>query len=452
MKIQPGETVGDYEVLEVLGTGGMGRVYRARHRVTERVEAIKVLAHQHTDNDEKAQRFLREARVHASLAHPNIASVHTAFWWEDNLILVMELVEGVPLKDILARGPLPETQALSYVRQTLDALEYAHSQGVIHRDITPANILITPEGKVKLTDFGLAKTVHDARLTQTGTPMGSLYYISPEQVRGTAAPDVRSDLYSLGAVLYEMVTGRTPFVTSNPFDLMESHVNHTPDLPARVNPELSGVWNGLILRSLEKNPGKRFQTAAEFREALALRETRRGSRRWRWALPVSGVAAAGIFAMASWLVNDTNRRLSQVPPLPPVGKAPEVTMPLVFTPGLPAEEPVLEVVAPTPVPPAAPRRAAARQASLSRPPVKMPAVHPKPLVWNQLPPDPVVAVTPKVDKAGPLLPGSPVDPAVETAPDLAPEVELGQTQADPDKEHRNVFRSLGRFLLHRRKK
>ena len=211
MNYDIGSRVGDYEVLEVLGAGGMGRVYKVRNVISDRVEAMKVLLPDLQGDAELADRFMREIKVQASLDHPNIAALHTALRLDNQLLMLMEYVEGVTIEAVLRSGRIPIDKAIDYTAQVLSALSYAHAHGVVHRDLKPANMIVTPSGVVKLMDFGIAKMAADRKLTQTGRTVGSLYYMSPEQIKGAADLDPRSDLYSLGISLYEMVTGARPF-------------------------------------------------------------------------------------------------------------------------------------------------------------------------------------------------------------------------------------------------
>src|SRR5690242_19809952 len=205
-----GERVGDYEIVEVLGAGGMGQVYKVRNVLSNRIEAMKVLLPNAGGDPEGTARFLREIQVQATLDHPNIACLHTAQMNGDQIVMILEFVEGSTIEKLLEHGTLGVRESVAYTTQVLSALAYAHERGVVHRDIKPANIMRTPQGAIKLLDFGIARMKQDRRLTQTGSTVGSLYYMSPEQIRG-AQPDPRSDLYSLGITLYEMVTGRRPF-------------------------------------------------------------------------------------------------------------------------------------------------------------------------------------------------------------------------------------------------
>jgi len=267
MKFSIGETVGAYRILQELGHGGMGRVFKVEHTITRRLEAMKVLEGGRPDAPEQAARSLREIQLQASLDHANIAAVHNAFWVGENLVLVMELIEGCSLRSVLEAQRLPLTTAVNYARQALAALSHAHAHGVIHRDISPANMMIGPSGVLKLTDFGLAKELADVQVSRSGAPLGSLHYMSPEQVRGAEA-DARSDIYSFGAVLYELVTGKKPFDGESAFAIMASQVNQPPVPPIEVESSLSHPLNSAILRSLEKDPAQRFPSAEEFLQAL----------------------------------------------------------------------------------------------------------------------------------------------------------------------------------------
>jgi eukaryotic-like serine/threonine-protein kinase len=268
MNLQIGSAIGDYQVVGILGAGGMGKVYKVRNVISDRVEAMKILLPDLATQTELADRFLREIKLQASLEHPNIAALHTAVRVDNQLLMLMEFVEGVTLEQRLKDGPLPVKEAVDYIAQALSALEYAHQQGVIHRDIKPANMMLTPAGVVKLMDFGIAKAANDQRLTMTGTTMGSLFYMSPEQIRGASNIDARADLYSVGVSLYELVTRTRPFDGDSQFAIMSAHLEKAPVPPVYLDPKLPQALNDAILMAVAKDPGARFQTAAAFRNAL----------------------------------------------------------------------------------------------------------------------------------------------------------------------------------------
>ena len=259
--------IGDYEILGVLGSGGMGKVFKVRNVISDRIEAMKILLPDLAGRQDLADRFLREIKLLAGLNHPNIAALRTALTLNNQLVMVMEYVEGTTLATRLEQGAISVADAVNYVDQVLGALSYAHGKNVIHRDIKPANMMLTPEGVVKLMDFGIARSGTDRGLTTTGTTMGSLYYMSPEQVKGQAT-DARSDLYSLGVSLYEMVTGERPFRADSDYSLMAAQVQQSPKPPIEVRSDLSAALNTIILMAIAKDPAQRFQSADAFRNAL----------------------------------------------------------------------------------------------------------------------------------------------------------------------------------------
>lgn len=268
MNIDVGSVVGDYQVIGLLGAGGMGKVFKVRNVISDRIEAMKVLLPDLAGEPDLADRFLREIKVLASLSHPNIAGLHTALRFENQLLMLMELVEGVTLEERLRQAPLSVAEAVDCIGQVLAALSYAHQHGVTHRDIKPANMMLTANGVVKLMDFGIAKSAADRRLTMTGTTMGSLYYMSPEQIRGVQTLDSRSDLYSVGVSLYELVTGKRPFDGESQFSIMSAHLETDPVPPITIQPHLPPALNEIILLSVQREPDKRFQSADAFRNAL----------------------------------------------------------------------------------------------------------------------------------------------------------------------------------------
>ena len=262
-----GQKIGDYEILGTLGAGGMGKVYKVRNTISDRVEAMKILLPDLAGQKDLADRFLREIKVLASLSHPNIAALRTALTLDNQLVMIMEFVDGVTLSSRITNGPLPPGLAIKYIDQVLAALSYAHKQNVIHRDIKPANMMITSDGVVKLMDFGIARSSTDRSLTVTGTTLGSLNYMPPEQVKGDPA-DNRSDLYSLGVSLYELVTGQLPFQADSNYAMMAAHLQEAPKPPIVLRPDIPQQLNQIILMALAKDPDERFQSADAFRGAL----------------------------------------------------------------------------------------------------------------------------------------------------------------------------------------
>jgi serine/threonine protein kinase len=267
MTFEIGQSVGDYEILGVLGNGGMGCVYRVRNVISDRVEAMKVVLADLVAEAGIADRFIGEIRTLARLDHPNIAKFFTAFKFENQLVMIMEYIQGFTLANQATQSPLPVREALTYMTQILSALSYAHERGVIHRDIKPANVMVTPEGVLKLMDFGIAKSSIEPLVTRTGITIGSMLYMSPEQVRGTAV-DARSDLYSVGVLLYELTAGRRPFEGETTFAILEQQVNTMPEPPIKLNPSLPPALSEIIITALAKDPSHRFQNAEAFRNAL----------------------------------------------------------------------------------------------------------------------------------------------------------------------------------------
>ncbi len=266
MSFQPGFVFGDYRVEAILGRGGMGKVYKVRNLLSDRVDAMKVLLPDLTEHPDLVDRFLREIKIQASLHHPNIAALYTAIRLGKELVMIMELVDGVTLEAMIQQGVIEYGDAIGLFDQVLQALVYAHELGVTHRDIKPANIMVTANGTVKLMDFGIARTT-DKRLTATGIFVGSLHYMSPEQIRGVT-PDARSDIYSLGLTLYEAVTGTRAIQGDSDFAIMSAHLEKVPRNPVEINSAIPPALGSVILRAIDKQPEKRFQSATEFLSAL----------------------------------------------------------------------------------------------------------------------------------------------------------------------------------------
>ncbi len=267
LTLNAGDKVGDYQILEPLGAGGMGAVFKVRHQISNRVEALKIILPHASGPPAMAGRFLREIRLQASLQHVNIAGLHNAFHLGDQVAMVMEFIDGASLREKLHQTGVNLAQGLNYASQILTALAYAHGRGVIHRDIKPSNVMIQPDGIVKLLDFGLGMSALDPDLTQPGTLLGSPHYMSPEQARGERA-DARSDLYSTGAVLYELAAGKPPFEASGTYALIAAHLHQIPKPPSEVNPNVPAELSRIVLKALAKEPDQRFQTAQEFLAAL----------------------------------------------------------------------------------------------------------------------------------------------------------------------------------------
>ena len=267
MEFRIGEVVNGYRILGILGRGGMGEVFRVQNTISDRVEAMKVIRPELQTNADFGDRFLREIVVHAKLDHRNIIHLYTAFRAEDRICMIMEYAEGASLYDRLRQGPVGIKEAVEYVDQVLSALSYAHALGVIHRDIKPANIIISRNRVVKLTDFGIAKATGVSKLTGTGMAVGSLHYISPEQIR-SGTVDARSDFYSLGVTFYEAVTGKQPMEGDAEYSIMSKHIEHTPVPPIELNPRVPAGISSIIMKALAKDPADRFQSAADFQASL----------------------------------------------------------------------------------------------------------------------------------------------------------------------------------------
>jgi len=256
---------GRYRIVRKLGSGGMANVYLAEDEDLGRRVAIKILNDRYANDDLFIERFRREAKSAAALSHPNIVSVYDRGEAEGTYYIAMEVIEGRSLKElIMTRGPLPIPQALAYSHEILEALRFAHRHGIIHRDIKPHNILIGE--RLKVTDFGIARA-GASQMTEAGSIMGTAQYLSPEQARG-APVTASSDLYSVGIVLYEMLTGKVPFTGDSAIEIAMKHLNEAPKPPSKIRPEIPEELDQVVLRALSKNPEDRYQTAEEFSEDL----------------------------------------------------------------------------------------------------------------------------------------------------------------------------------------
>ena len=259
-----------YEIIERIGSGGMATVYKAKCLVLKRFVAVKVLRDEFTTDEEFIKRFNVEAQAVASLTHPNIVSVYDVGHEGNLYYIVMELVKGKTLKEIIVEdGALGWKWSVKIAMQIASALETAHRNNIIHRDIKPHNIIITEDGVAKVTDFGIAKAVSNSTITAFGTTIGSVHYFSPEHARG-GFTDARSDLYSLGVVMYEMVTGRVPFDSDTPVSVALKHMQEEPIEPIKIKPDLPQCVNDIIMKAMRKDANERYQTATEMIKDIEL--------------------------------------------------------------------------------------------------------------------------------------------------------------------------------------
>lgn len=264
-----GKIIGNrYEVLEKIGIGGMATVYKAKDNILKRNVAVKVLRDEFTTDEEFIKRFNTEAQAAASLTHPNIVSIYDV-GHEDNLyFIVMELIQGKTLKQIITEdGVLPWKWSINIAIQIASALEIAHKNNIVHRDIKPHNIIITEDGVAKVTDFGIAKAVSNSTITAFGTTIGSVHYFSPEHARG-GYTDAKSDIYSLGVVMYEMMTGRVPFDADTPVSIALKHMQEKPVEPIKLNPSIPYAVNKIIMKAMQKEVALRYSSATEMLKDL----------------------------------------------------------------------------------------------------------------------------------------------------------------------------------------
>jgi eukaryotic-like serine/threonine-protein kinase len=262
----PGEVIADrYELEELVGTGGMSSVYRARDRLLERRVALKVLHRHYADDEEYVERFRREARSVAQLSHPHIVTVIDRGEDGGQQFIVFEYVDGENLKQLVERtGPLPTRRAVELALAIAGALAFAHEHGLVHRDVKPQNVLLTPDGDAKVTDFGIARSLDvEHGMTQTGTVLGTSNYLSPEQAGGKTTT-ATTDVYSLGVVLYELLTGRKPFVADSLNMLIEKILHQDPPMPSTLRNGVPRSVDAIVLRAMGKKPEHRYKTWAEF--------------------------------------------------------------------------------------------------------------------------------------------------------------------------------------------
>ena len=273
--MNPGERILSYEIERKLGQGGMASVYLARHPVLGQQVAVKVLDMVLARNSDVRERFIQEASIQSQLKHPGIVQLLTAQVEGEQLAMVMEYVDGAGLDQVIERrGALPVHDAVQIMEQVLAAVDFAHARGVVHRDLKPSNVMVCGDGTAKVTDFGIAKVAGANRLTSTGTAMGTAHYMSPEQVIGAKSVDQTSDVYSLGCVFYEMLTGQPPFghldeaEGGSDFRVKEGHVRgEVPDL-AKMCSNVPASIQKIVMQALSKDPGARPQSCAQMLESL----------------------------------------------------------------------------------------------------------------------------------------------------------------------------------------
>ena len=272
MSVQPGSTFGRYQIIAPLGTGGMATVYKAFHPGLDRTVAIKVIRTGFTDDPDFLERFRQEARAVARLRHPNIVQVFDFDEADGQHFIVMEHLEGGTLKQRLraleqSGQRLPRRETLRIVSEIAEGLAYAHQSGILHRDVKPANVLLTRDGRAVVTDFGIARMVMSTELTRTGVGVGTPEYMSPEQARGEGV-DQRADIYSLGVIAFELITGRVPFTADTPLAVILKHLNDPLPAPSSIDPQVGEATERVLMRVLSKDPFDRHASATELAQAL----------------------------------------------------------------------------------------------------------------------------------------------------------------------------------------
>ena len=254
---------GRYEIIELIGVGGMADVYKATDVMENRTVAVKILKAEYSENEEFVRRFRNESKAIAVLSHPNIVKIYDVGFTDEIQFIVMEYIDGITLKELLEQqGVLRWKDALKFVVQILKALQHAHDKGIVHRDIKPQNIMLFPDGTIKVMDFGIARFSRIDGKTLSDKTIGSVHYISPEQAKGEMT-DERSDIYSVGVMLYEMLTGRKPFDGENPVAIAVKHMQETPIPPREIMPSIPESLEEIVLHAMERSPARRYQSAAE---------------------------------------------------------------------------------------------------------------------------------------------------------------------------------------------
>jgi beta-lactam-binding protein with PASTA domain/predicted Ser/Thr protein kinase len=307
---------GRYRVVRKLGTGGMANVYLAEDQELGRRVAIKMLDDRHSQDEQFVERFRREAKNVAGLSHPNIVSIYDRGEAEGTYYIAMEYLEGRTLKELLVRrGPTPLAVAIDYARQILAAVGFAHRNGIVHRDIKPHNVVVAPDGRLKVTDFGIARS-GTSQMTETGSIIGTAQYLSPEQAKGAPVTPA-SDIYSVGIVLYEMLTGLVPFTGDTPLEIAMKHLSAIPEPPSEHRAEVPHDLDSIVLRALAKDPADRYQSAEEMDADLAR------AARGQAVAPETEEAAtqvlrgAGATTLSNAPTEVTRRPVTVVPPAPP---------------------------------------------------------------------------------------------------------------------------------------
>ena len=254
---------GRYELLELIGVGGMADIYRARDIVEDRIVAVKILKTEFAGSDEFLRRFRNESKAIALLSHPNIVKIYDVGFTDKVQFIVMEYVDGITLTDYIEQqGVLKWRDAVHFTVQILKALQHAHDRGIVHRDIKSSNVMLLSDGTIKVMDFGIARFNRENNKTVSEKTIGSVHYISPEQARGDIT-DERSDIYSVGVALYEMLTGRKPFDGDTPVAIALMHMQSTPKKPTEINSTIPEGLEQIVLRAMQKDPAQRYQTAGE---------------------------------------------------------------------------------------------------------------------------------------------------------------------------------------------
>ncbi len=254
---------GRYEIIEIIGVGGMAVVYKAFDNIDNRIVAVKVLKDEFLQNEEFRRRFKNESKAIAVLSHPNIVKIYDVSYGDNLQYIVMEYVDGITLKEYIEQqGRLDIREAIYFVTQILRALQHAHDKGIVHRDIKPQNIMLLSDGTIKVTDFGIARFSRSETRTMTDGAIGSVHYISPEQAKGSVT-DAKTDLYSVGVVLYEMLTGKVPFQSDNAVSVALMQLQNDPVRPRELNPDIPVGLEQIIIRAMQKSPNDRYQSASE---------------------------------------------------------------------------------------------------------------------------------------------------------------------------------------------